>query len=99
MKLITRTVLAESLSVDPSTVDRWRRDDGLPYYKFGGTTNGAIRFDADEVMEWAERRKHNAGIGKYTLPRTSGFKPTDAPDEDVEEWTSGDDEYMPPEIY
>jgi hypothetical protein len=50
-------------------------------------------------MEWAERRKHNAGIGKYTLPRTSGFKPTDVPDEDVEEWSPGDDEYMPPEIY
>jgi hypothetical protein len=53
----------------------------------------------EEVQEWAERRKHNAGMQSYTLPRTSGFKPKQPPEDDVEEWSSGDEDYLPPEIY
>jgi excisionase family DNA binding protein len=96
---LRRKEIAELLSVNIQTVDRWRREDGLPFYKFGATTNGAIRFVLDEVKEWAERRKHNAGMQSYTLPRTSGFEPKHPPEDDKEEWHSGDDEYLPPEIY
>lgn len=47
--------VAELLSVKKKTIEAWRQKDiGPSYYKF---SCGTIRYDIDEIMEWAKDRQ------------------------------------------
>jgi len=97
MKLLTRKDVASLMQVTPLTVDRWRADHGLPYFKLGGSSNGAVRFKEEDVLEWVERRKMNSGMRGYNeVPRAGGFQPKN---EDPEYDPVIDDYDAPPDIY
>lgn len=51
--LITVKELCELLKVSRTTVLTWRKEEGLPYEKFGKL----VRFDKDKVYEWLKNRK------------------------------------------
>jgi excisionase family DNA binding protein len=45
----------EFLRVSASTVERWRRDRGLPYVRLGRT----VRFIPADVRQWIEAQRVN----------------------------------------
>jgi hypothetical protein len=50
--LVTRQQLAERLQVSLSTIDRWRRENLIPFFHIPtGNDTGVIRFHLGEVME------------------------------------------------
>lgn len=51
--LLDKRAAAEALSVSPSTVDRLRRDDGLPYLKL----NGLVLFRPEALRAWAAEKE------------------------------------------
>lgn len=52
-KLLTVKELGEILKLSRSTIYRYRKNEGLPYYELGGK----VLFDLDEVMEWVKKRQ------------------------------------------
>ena len=50
-ELYTTREVAEMLKVHVNTVNNFRKE-GMPYKKI----SHAVRFDADEVMEWIEKQ-------------------------------------------
>ena len=53
--MLTRKEIAEYLQVHPITVDRLVKR-GMPSLKFGGS----IRFDLEDVKDWAKKQAEEA---------------------------------------
>ena len=51
-ELITKKELSEILKVTERTIDKWRTNLNLPFYKFGKE----IKFKLIEIEEWAKER-------------------------------------------
>jgi excisionase family DNA binding protein len=51
--LATGREVADLLRVHPKTVERWRKESGLPCLRVGGS----IRFVVSDVFSWASARK------------------------------------------
>ena len=56
-RLLTRNEVAEALSVTPWHVTRLVELEGLPSYDVGTGANRILRFDLEEVMDWAAKRR------------------------------------------
>lgn len=54
-EFLTVKNLAQILGVSKITIYRWAQEKFIPHYKVGA----AIRFDKDEVLEWAKKRGSN----------------------------------------
>lgn len=52
-KLVNVGEIGELLSVKPATVYKWVQQGKIPSYKI----NGLVRFNPDEVWNWALKRK------------------------------------------
>jgi excisionase family DNA binding protein len=48
--------VAQFLRVHPKTIERWRKQLGLPCYRLGGR----IRYDLGDVTRWASARREDA---------------------------------------
>ena len=56
-KLLTIKQLCDQLQVSRSTIDRWRKEEGLPFVKI----EGSIRIEEEAFNEWYKakiRRTH-----------------------------------------
>lgn len=51
MNLLTTKEICEIYKISRNTVDRWRREKGLPYIRVGS----GIRFKEEDVKEWIEK--------------------------------------------
>lgn len=51
-KLINVKELGEALGISRSTINKWRRELDLPFYKVGK----AVRFKQQEVEAWLRRQ-------------------------------------------
>ena len=55
--LVDKPGAGDVLSVSVSTIDRWRREEGLPFVKL----NGLVMFRPEALREWAaEKEKTNS---------------------------------------
>lgn len=45
--------VADVLGVHPKTIERWRKKNGLPCLRLGGS----IRYEISDVLRWASARK------------------------------------------
>ena len=52
-RMVTIKELQEYLKISRPTIARWRKEEGLPYYKF----QGSVRFDLDEIDEWLKNKR------------------------------------------
>jgi Helix-turn-helix domain len=48
--------VAGMFKVHPKTIERWRRESGLPCRRVGGT----IRYEISDVLRWASARKEGS---------------------------------------
>ncbi|MCP3924510.1 MAG: excisionase family DNA-binding protein [Desulfobacterales bacterium] len=58
----TRQELAKEMNVGVRTIDKWKREFGLPYHKFGSE----VVFKKDEFEQWGKDRA-DAEIKKKKL--------------------------------
>jgi excisionase family DNA binding protein len=54
--LLTAREVADRLGVSAETVLRWTRGGDLRGYRLPGTARGRLRYSAEEVEGWLERR-------------------------------------------
>ena len=52
--LVDKTVAGDVLSVSVSTIDRWRREEGLPFVKL----DGLVLFRPDSLKAWAAEKEN-----------------------------------------
>lgn len=51
--LLSKAGAAEEMSASASTIDRWRREEGLPFVKL----NGLVMFRPEALREWAASKE------------------------------------------
>lgn len=50
-KLLDTEELADFFGVNKDTIRRWKEQEGMPFIKI----KGALRFDPEEIKEWARK--------------------------------------------
>lgn len=51
--LLSKAKAAEEMSASASTIDRWRREEGLPFVKL----NGLVMFRPESLRAWAAEKE------------------------------------------
>ena len=57
---VDQELVAELLGVTTMTILKWRTHKGLPFIQLGRNGRAPIKFDYDQVVEWA--RKNNVPV-------------------------------------
>ena len=63
---LTRKEVAAKFGVGPRTIDNWRKNYSMPYYRMGGQ----VRFVESEVDAWAKTMRRGKPVPGMVLGET-----------------------------